>query len=247
MRERFALAFLVALGLNSAVLAHPNAKQFMEQTAAFESADIDADVKLALEKGDRRFLCVTGEGVQAPGLSRNEFSTGMRVKDLKKSRFRIIDETFDDIAPDATDALRRFKRAAAAYAWKYNRKLKKLIQGSHLTLAKHFKCTPMDFQIEIAEWTAFAGSQKMTPTSAEREALRKDIEKFMIISEAESKAMMVSLIATGERRGTLNCPNGVKAEWSQRNFIFVRYTPSTGGPEVNLRLAPPEWLELIKW
>jgi hypothetical protein len=101
-----------------------NKDPYEEQTRVWEEADIRAEVESALDRKDFRFLCVTGEGVYAPGLSHSEFTHGIAEFEIDKSRFRIIDKTYDEIDPRYPDSHRRFKRTAENYARKYNLLLK---------------------------------------------------------------------------------------------------------------------------
>lgn len=101
------------------------ADPYESKIATWESADVNRDVNAAIAKGDRRFLCVTGEGVYAPGLSAPEFTPGVAESQIDKLRFRIIDDTYDDINPTHGESIIRFKKTADIYARKYNLLLKK--------------------------------------------------------------------------------------------------------------------------
>jgi hypothetical protein len=96
---------------------------FEERAIALETADVEHDVEVAVTAGDMRFLCVTGEGVVAPGVPAAEFLPGSSEPDVDTTRFRIIDHTYDDLDPTHSESIRRFKLAAAAYALEYNRQL----------------------------------------------------------------------------------------------------------------------------
>ena len=93
---------------------------YKKRAEALQSANVEKDVNAALEKGDRRFLCITGEGVFAPGLSQSEFTAGIGEEKVDKTRFYIIDNTYDDINPAYADSILQFKKTAQAYARKYN-------------------------------------------------------------------------------------------------------------------------------
>jgi hypothetical protein len=97
---------------------------YESRAANWESADVNDDVTTAIVRGDRRFLCVTGEGVYAPGLSASEFTPGITASQVDTAHYRIIDDTYDDIDPDYAKSIIRFKQAAAQYANEYNRLLK---------------------------------------------------------------------------------------------------------------------------
>ena len=101
------------------------ADPYESKIAAWESADVNRDVNVAIAKGDRRFLCVTGEGFYAPALSATEFIPGVAESQIDKSRFRIIDDTYDDLNPTHGESIIRLKKTAEIYARKYNLLLKK--------------------------------------------------------------------------------------------------------------------------
>ena len=50
-------------------LTAPAQNNYEAEAMAMESAVFERDVNMAVAKGDLRFLCVTGEGVYAPGLA----------------------------------------------------------------------------------------------------------------------------------------------------------------------------------
>jgi hypothetical protein len=105
----------------------PKGARCATQAAQLRSANVEDDVRAAVAKGDYRFLCVTGEGVYAPGLADLEFTAGIGVDKVDMTRFRIIDETYDDIGPEAAAAILEFKSVAETYARQYNTLLKRSV------------------------------------------------------------------------------------------------------------------------
>lgn len=105
------------------------ARSYQQQARAWESADVKADVAAATGAGDFRFLCVTGEGVYAPGLPESQFTPGVAESAVDGTRFRVIDTTYDDINPALGDVIDQYKKAAHEYAEEYNRALTSSLRG----------------------------------------------------------------------------------------------------------------------
>jgi len=107
------LLLAVALALTVAVSHGCSSKggEYAQQIKVLESADVAADVKNAVSKGDLRFVGVMGVGLLVPGVP------DYQEKYAARYGVRVIENTSDAIE---NEEHRRLQDVAYHYAEKYN-------------------------------------------------------------------------------------------------------------------------------